>query len=140
MPLFESELRAALEDAGRIKNIEPFAIATGKAAAPFMRRMIDLAAEKCDNEIQCEIFAVENEFFGPGVDVAGLVTGGDMIRQLKGKITAKRLLIPQTMLRHGETVFLDDVSLPGLEAELGVQVQAVDPDGSLFLQAVLGRK
>ena len=102
--------------------------------------MIDLVAKKCDNEMQYQVFAVENEFFGPGVDVAGLVTGGDIIKQLKGKIEAKRLLIPQTMLRHGETVFLDDVSLPQLEAELGVRVQAVEPDGALFLQAVLGRK
>lgn len=138
--LFESELRAALEDCGRHRHVSPLAVATGKAAAPFMRRMIDLVAKKCDNEMQYQVFAVENEFFGPGVDVAGLVTGGDIIKQLKGKIEAKRLLIPQTMLRHGETVFLDDVSLPQLEAELGVRVQAVEPDGALFLQAVLGRK
>lgn len=139
MPLFESELKAALDEHTRLGPVEPFAVATGKAAAPFMRRMIDFIAKKCDNEIQCQVFAVENEFFGSGVDVAGLVTGGDIMRQLRGKLTAKRLLIPQNMLRHGETVFLDDVTLPELEKALDVCVQAVEPDGAVFLQAVLGR-
>ncbi len=139
MSLFESELRAALQDAEPCR-IEPFAVATGLSAGPFMRRMIDFIAEKCDNDLQCQVFAVKNDFFGPGVDVAGLVTGGDIIKQLSGKIQAERLLIPQNMLRHGETVFLDDVSLPQLERALNVRVQAVEPDGALFLQAVLGRK
>lgn len=139
MTLFESELRAALEGQEK-QSIEPFAVATGKAAAPFMRRMIDLIAETCDNDVQYQVFAVENEFFGPQVDVAGLVTGGDIIRQLAGKVQAGRLLIPQNMLRHGETVFLDDVSVVELEDTLHVRVQAVEPDGALFLQAVLGRK
>ena len=41
--------------------------------------------------------------------MAGLVTGGDLIRQLKGRELGERVLIPHTMLRHGEGVFLDDV-------------------------------
>ncbi len=141
MSLFESELREALEEKESLgAQVQPFAVATGKAAAPFMRRMIDLIAQKCDNDFQYEVFAVENEFFGTGVDVAGLVTGGDIIRQLAGNISAGRLFIPQNMLRHGETVFLDDVSLPELEQALGVHVIAVEPDGRAFLQAVLERK
>lgn len=136
--LFESEVRMALEDEEKAE-IEPFAVATGCAAAPFMRRMIDLLAEKCDNNLQCQVFPVRNDFFGPAVDVAGLVTGGDIIRQLSGKLTAKRLLLPQNMLRHGETVFLDDVSIADVEHALGVRVCPVEPDGALFVQAVLGR-
>ncbi len=138
LSLFESEVRMALEEESG-GSVEPFAVATGFAAAAFIRRMIDLVAEKCDNNLQCQVFPVRNDFFGPAVDVAGLVTGGDMIRQLSGKITAKRLLLPQSMLRHGETVFLDDVSIADVERELGVRVCPVESDGALFVQAVLGR-
>ena len=52
--------------------------------------------------------------------MAGLVTGGDLMAQLRGKLLGQRLLIPQNMLRHGERVFLDDVSLDDVERELGV--------------------
>ena len=94
----------------------------------------------CDNNLKYQVFAVENHFFGTGVDVAGLITGGDIMAQLSGKIEAKRLFIPQNMLRHGETVFLDDVSVEQLSAALGVQVEPVEPDGMLFLEAILKRK
>ena len=138
LPLFESELKLALSMEDKQK-VEPFAVATGVSAAPFMRRMIDFIAEKCDNDLNAQVFAVRNDFFGEGVNVAGLVTGGDIIAQLKGKINASRLLVPRNMLRHGETVFLDDVTIEQLERQLGVRVIAVESDGGEFLDAVLGR-
>ena len=70
--------------------------------------------------------------------MAGLVTGGDLIAQLRGKPLGKRLLIPQNMLRHGERVFLDDVSLDGVEQELGVPVTPVAQDGYELLDAMCG--
>lgn len=139
MSLFESELRCALAMEEKT-HIAPFAVATGRGAADFMRRMIDEIAKRCDNEMQYEVFAVRNDFFGEGVNVAGLVTGGDIIAQLCGKITAKRLLVPRVMLRHGETVFLDDVSISDMEQALGVTVIPVEIDGGMFLDAVLERQ
>ena len=85
-----------------------------------------------------EVYAVKNELFGETVDVAGLVTGGDIIKSLREKKLAKRLLIPDVMLRHGENVFLDDVSVEDLECELGVKVIAVPNDGDALLSAMLG--
>ncbi|MBQ4043155.1 MAG: DUF512 domain-containing protein, partial [Clostridia bacterium] len=78
-----------------------------------------------------------NDFFGHSVDVAGLVTGGDLIAQLRGKELGTRLLIPQTMLRHGEGVFLDDVTLEDVRDALGVPVIPVAQDGGELLAAML---
>ena len=72
------------------------------------------------------------------MDVAGLVSGGDILEQLKGKDLGRRLLIPAVMLRHGGDVFLDDVSLAELSAQLGVPVIPVPNDGGALLDAMLG--
>ena len=115
----------------------PFAIATGVSAAPFLTELLDLAREKC-GKIKGTVYPIRNEFFGETITVAGLVTGGDLIAQLRGKPLGERLLIPQNMLRHGERVFLDDVSLDDVERELGVPVTPVAQDGYELLDAMCG--
>ena len=70
--------------------------------------------------------------------MAGLVTGQDLIAQLKGKKLPKRLLIPANMLRAGERVFLDDVSLDDVERELELTVIPVAQDGYELLDAMCG--
>lgn len=138
MRLLEFEFRAALSYTDIPAEIEKFTVATGVSAAPFIRKLIDELAKKCDNINGSEVYAVRNDFFGETVDVAGLVTGGDLIKTLKGKTLGKRLLIPAVMLRHGENVFLDDVSVADVERELGVVVVSVENDGDALLSAMLG--
>ena len=138
MTLLREEFLDALEYTELPENVEDFCVATGVAAAPFIRKLIDELKKKCDNINMAEVYAVKNELFGETVDVAGLVTGGDIIKSLREKKLAKRLLIPDVMLRHGENVFLDDVSVEDLECELGVQVIAVPNDGDALLSAMLG--
>lgn len=138
MTLLHEEFRVALRFADFPDKVPGFSIATGVAAAPFMRKLVDELKEKCDNIEGCEVFAVRNELFGETVDVAGLVCGRDLISALKEKKLAKRLLIPEVMLRHGENVFLDDVSVADVERELGVTVIPVDNDGDALLSAMLG--
>ena len=72
------------------------------------------------------------------ITVAGLVTGGDLIHQLKGRELGERLLIPANMLRSGERVFLDDVSVDDVERALGVPVTAVEQAGYELLDAMCG--
>ena len=69
------------------------------------------------------MYAVPNDFLGHTIDVAGLLTGRDIISHLRGKELGERLLLPLTMLRHGEGVFLDDLTPADLERELGVAVR-----------------
>ena len=131
---FEAGLR--LED-GPV-SASPYTIATGVSAAPFLRDLADRAAEKTG--VRGQVIAIRNDFFGPSVDVAGLVTGGDLIAQLRGRDLGARLLIPVNMLRHGGDVFLDDLRVPDVERELGVPVTTVEQDGFDLLDAMLGRK
>lgn len=110
-------------------------IATGTAAAPLMRMLIDEAGKKWDN-LHVDVVEIRNEFFGETITVAGLITGGDLIHQLRDRV-APVLLIPDTMLRHEGDRFLDDV-LPGdVERELGVELRVVPVDGAALLQELL---
>ena len=118
MAKFEDELRGIVRHTRPVEADRPFAIATGCAAAEFMRKMLDLAGKKCHN-IKGIVYAIRNDFFGHTIDVAGLVTGTDIIAQLKGKPLGERLLIPATMLRQGENVFLDDVTPEQVAQALG---------------------
>ena len=70
------------------------------------------------------------------ITVSGLVTGQDLKKQLAGRELGECLLIPCNMLRAGENVFLDDVTVEELEAALGVPVEVVDEDGASLVRAV----
>jgi len=135
--LLQEEFRYALETTEIPEKIEEFCVATGVAAAPFIKKLIDELREKCNNISMAEVYPVKNDFFGETVDVAGLVTGRDLINTLKSKKLAKRVLIPEVMLRHGENIFLDDISINDVERELGVKVIPVENDGEKLLSAML---
>ena len=129
---FTSALKLLDED-----PVSYFSVATGASAAPFISSLIDRLGEKCMNS-HGAVYAIRNDFLGESVNVAGLVSGGDILRQLRGKKLGSRLLIPAVMLRHGGDVFLDDVSLGALSEELGVPVIPVPNDGGALLDAMLG--
>lgn len=131
---FEAGLRLEDEPA----NASPFTMATGVSARPFLQGLLDQASEKLG--VRGQVVAIENDFFGHTIDVAGLITGRDLMAQLKGRDLGERLLIPVNMLRHGGDVFLDDATVPDVEAALGVPVTVVEQDGFDLLDAMLGRK
>jgi len=138
--LLETEFLAALsltapEDFGEIM---PFSIATGVSAAPFIKNLLVTLEKRC-GKITGGVYPIVNDFLGHTIDVAGLVTGGDLISQLKGKPLGKRLLIPANMVRHGEDVFLDDVSISQVEQSLGLPVTLVAQDGGALLDTILNR-
>lgn len=123
------------------KNIKPehisFTAVTGVSAAPFIDRLMKIA-KTAYPDLSGQIIAVCNDFFGHTIDVAGLITGGDIIKQLAGKALGERLLIPRNMLRHGEGVFLDDVTIEDIEEKLGMSVRIVEQDGVDLAKAFLG--
>ena len=133
-----SEFEAGLKLEEEQIETTPFTIATGVSAAPFLRELVGKAAERLG--IRGEVIAIENHFFGHTVDVAGLVTGRDLIDQLRGRRLGERLLIPVNMLRHGGDVFLDDLHVSDVERELERPVTVVEQDGFDLLDAMLGRK
>ncbi len=133
--LLFQQFREALADCGDEAKGSPMTIATGVAAAPLLRMLIDEAGKKWDN-LHVDVIAVRNDFFGEKITVAGLVTGGDLIRQLRGR-TAPVLLIPDAMLRHEGDRFLDDVLPEDVERELGVELRVTPVDGAALLREIL---
>ncbi len=71
------------------------------------------------------------------ITVSGLLTGRDMINQLKGKELGERLLLPENVLRSGEDVFLDDVTVGEMEKALQVKVDIVKSSGYEFVQTII---
>ena len=116
-----------------------FTAATGVSCAPFLEILLEELRQKFP-QVTGRICPIVNDFFGHTIDVAGLVTGQDLIAQLKGRDLGERLLMPVNMLRHGGDVFLDDVHVSDVERALGVPVTVVDQDGYDLLDAMLGRK
>lgn len=131
---FESGLK--LED--EPVEATAYTIATGVSARPFLAELAKQAEEKLG--VRGQVLAIQNDFFGHTIDVAGLITGGDLIAQLKGRDLGQRLLIPVNMLRHGGDVFLDDLRVEDVENALGIPVTVVEQDGFDLLDAMLGRK
>ncbi len=110
-------------------------LATGVAAAPILRELVETACVAIEN-IHARVVAINNDFFGEHITVAGLVTGGDLRRQLQG-IPCERVLIPDCMLRHEGDRFLDDVTPEELAAELGVKVEVISTDGDALFEALM---
>ena len=133
--LFEKESGEALCDLSAPESFRKISCVTGVAAYPLIKSTVDNAANKWHN-LECNVFAVENNFFGKKITVAGLVTGGDIIKQLKGKDLGEELLLPACMLRFERDLFLDNVSLEDLERELNVKVTVVETDGYSFIEAL----
>lgn len=115
---------------------EEMAIATGRLAYPYISEM----AEKMMGLWQgltVHVYAIRNDFFGEHITVSGLITGQDLIAQLKDKLLGKRLLLPENILRSGETVFLDDITVAELEKALQVPVNIVKSSGCDFVETIL---
>lgn len=125
--LLRTEFDSALSMAEPVDRVTPYAVACGVSAAPFLAEIVDRAAEKCHTK--GNVYAIVNHFFGETINVSGLITGGDLIDQLRDKPLGERLLIPVNMLRHGEDVFLDDVTLAEVSHALNVAVVPVNQDG-----------
>lgn len=113
-------------------------IATGEMAYPFISKMAQLVSEK--SGVRVDVYAVKNEFFGGGVNVAGLVCGGDIMKQLKDKPKCDILIMPRVMLRDGEEVFLDDTTVDDIENALGMKTEFSDNDGYDFVEKIIGKE
>lgn len=113
-------------------------IATGAAAYETIK---SLAARLCDAVpgLEINVYKIENDFFGHSITVAGLITGRDLAGQLSGRELGDELLIPDTMLKSGEDVFLCDMTVDELSEILGVRVTPTGTSGRDFIASCLCR-
>lgn len=112
-------------------------VATGLLAAPYIQKFADRLKEKYPNT-DIKVWPIKNEFFGEKITVSGLITGQDLVKQLKGQDMGERLLLPCNMFRSQEEVFLDDMTLSELKDTLQVEADIVKSSGQDFINAVLG--
>ena len=103
-------------------------IATGRLVYPCIKAMADKAMELCEG-LKVNVYEIVNEFFGERITVSGLLTGQDIIKQLKEKELGSMLYLPENLLRSGEDYFLDDLRVSDVEKELSVDIGISKCDG-----------
>ncbi len=141
--LLKSEFEEYLENieasassaSNRIKR--NVSIATGVSVVNFIKEMVE-KLEKRYNNIKVSVYPIKNNFFGENVTVTGLLTGTDIVEQLKEASLGQELLISRSMLKADEEIFLDDYTLAGVSESLGIKVTAVENSGEDFINKILG--
>ncbi len=137
--LFRKEVQKATGITDILYDGKKRTVVTGVAAFPLISEAIELVKEKYSN-LDCTVKAIKNNFFGEKITVAGLVTGSDIINQLQGEDLGEELLIPSSMLRHENDMFLDNVTVEKLEKTLNVKVVITENDGYVFVDKILGNE
>lgn len=122
LSLLKHEFYDLLPTLNDIPDKRTVSLATGAAAFGLIKEISDKISEKCKN-IKINVYSIKNNFFGESITVSGLLTGGDIIEQLKGKELGEYLILPDSLLRNGETVLLDDVFVSDIEKELGIPIK-----------------
>lgn len=134
--LMSVEVEEALAGLEGDEKEEELSIATGLLAYDYLKGFLKQIREKFPNRL-VHLYPIVNRFFGEQITVAGLITGRDLMDQLKGKKLGSRLILPSCMFRSGEEVFLDDVTRQEVEKALQVPVNIVKSSGQDFVNAVL---
>mgnify|MGYP000543635855 FL=1 len=114
-------------------------IATGQLAYPMMQDFAE-RVQQAFPQVQVQVKKIRNDFWGPTITVAGLITGQDLLAQLEGLDLGSELLIPANMLRHEQDRFLDDLTLEQVQETLGVPVLPVENDAFELLARMLGSR
>lgn len=132
---FDAELLNNIERYNR-NIIKTVSIATGVSAYDFIYSMSNTLMELC-SYLRINVYRIRNDFYGDSVTVAGLLTGRDIMLQLKGKELGEKLLLSSSMLKSDDNVFLDDMRPHELEAALQTKIVFVENNGAEFIKAIL---
>ena len=133
IPLFRGEAEAVLEEAGPL-SLGPVSLLTGVSAFDELECFVRQLSLK--TTVALELHGIRNDFFGGQVTVTGLLTGTDILAQLQGRDLGGALLIPDVVLREGEDVFLDDMTLEQLQQSLGVPIIKIESNPWGVLEAL----
>ena len=134
--LLETEVRETLTELqGDDRQIKG-TIATGKLAAPFIQKYIREIQKKFP-QVEIQVRTIENHFFGEEITVSGLITGQDLKGQLSGLDLGEKLLLPCSMMKGEEEIFLDDMTLEELSEALETEIVIVDTGGCDLVEAVI---
>jgi putative radical SAM enzyme (TIGR03279 family) len=133
VPLFRRDASRTLKIARHIGD-HAVTVFCGKSAASFVSEFTSLLTEKTG--VRINTVGVENRLFGSSVTVTGLVSGRDIIAAMHGQETGQLLMVPDVMLKEGEGMFLDDLSIADLESALGCPVVVFEASPEGFYKAM----
>lgn len=136
--LLQDEFTEALEGEWDLPGEGVADIAVGALVAPLFRRLAE-QLQAAYPGVQLVVHEIRNDFFGHGVTVTGLLTGGDIIAQLRHEMVGETLLLPACTLRAEGDVLLDDVAPQDIAKALGVRVQVVPSGGEFLLEAIFAQ-
>lgn len=145
--LMETEIELELselsdrDDIGGFIGERTVTAVCGKLVEPYMRIFADKVM-RAFPMIHINVKSIRNDFFGETITVTGLITGQDLIAQLREEQRmhplGEEILIPVNMLRSGEKVFLDDLTVYDVEKEIGIPVGVVWSGGDEYVRSMLG--
>lgn len=136
-------VRLFLDDLDRVARRLPkslpaprsFTLVTGELAAPLIEKLA-ATLSRVEN-LSVNVCAVHNVFFEGNISVAGLLVGRDIVNALRDFPTHETVLLPTVMMRDGEAVFLDEMTLSEVAHELGRPVVSVERTPSAAAAAML---
>lgn len=134
--LLKEEFHEYLKTLSGDDRVRKVSIATGVLAYDYLVELLQELYVKFPN-VHVHVYPIVNQFFGEKITVSGLITGHDLMEQLKGKDLGARLLLPCNMFRSGEEVFLDDVTLSDVKETLQVEADIVKSSGRDVIEAII---
>jgi putative radical SAM enzyme (TIGR03279 family) len=138
--LLINEFDEAFEELRNTKGVyipeKEVSIVTGRLAYKFILEMANKLMMEFP-QLKLNIYPIRNDFFGEMITVSGLLTGQDILAQLKDKPLGDKLLLPQNVLKSGESIFLDDMTINELENSLQVPIDIVKSSGQDLIDAII---
>jgi NifB/MoaA-like Fe-S oxidoreductase len=125
--------RAFRRAPARLPRPRAVTVVTGEMFAPRLQALLERLAVP---GLTVAVAPIANDWFGRGIQVAGLLTGQDVQAQLAGRTLGDEVLVPAAALRDGDGVFLDDLAPADLTRALGVPVTPVDNDPAALIAAL----
>lgn len=132
---FKTEIEEALEKSPYSESKQKLVFATGTLAFGFMKDIARMIMEKYKNLI-IEVVPIKNNFFGETITVSGLVTGKDLVEQTKKYDGYDKVIIPRTMLKRDEEIFLDNITLKEAIEKLGTEIVPSKVDGFELIKLI----
>ncbi|ABB32278.1 protein of unknown function DUF512 [Geobacter metallireducens RCH3] len=123
IPLFLDESERVLKKARKGKPVT-VTVVTGESPYRYLAAFLERLSVRTGATFKP--VAVHNRLFGESVTVTGLVAGSDIVEELSGRDLGDAVLVPDVMLKEGEGIFLDDLSVDGLGKSLGTRVLVVE--------------
>ncbi len=135
---FENEIISALDIMEHKYVNRHVSLATGKSAFNFISDMAKRVMQQFEG-LRIDVHLIKNIFFGETITVSGLITAGDIRSQLNGLDLGEALIIPRSMMKSDEDVFLDNITVKELQDSLNIPILISEVEGQDFIDKILAR-